>query len=282
MLSLGSPSKEPSPRIQPTVCTSELQEKLTVLGIRTGDSVIFHTSLKSFGTIEGGAKCIIDSLRTLVGNGGTLMVPTFTYSDTTHFDVNASPSKTGTLTEIFRKLPEAKRSFSPTHSVAVIGARSDEYISDHLHTAPLGINSPIARLASADGWVLLLGVGHTSNSSIHVGEAVAKAPYLWAPRIPTLPREASVRLPNGREEKVVHTEMPGCSAAFGNIDAPLRQQQLVREVVIGSAHCQLIKARDVIETTAKLLHRKMDALLCNNAGCLRCVESRKRIAMRQA
>jgi len=83
--------------------------------------------------------------------------------------------------------------------------------------------------------VLLLGVDHRSNSTVHVGESHARLPYLDVPRHPGTPAEAVVKLPDGREVTVTHRQMPGCSWSYNGVEGELRRREAVRDGLIGLA-----------------------------------------------
>ncbi|MHB9027032.1 MAG: AAC(3) family N-acetyltransferase [Armatimonadota bacterium] len=262
----------------PVITKTDIRQALERLGARRGDSLLLHSALSSMGHVDGGAEALIDAIMETLGPAGNLMAPTFTYSTTTYFDPVQSPSKTGAVTEALRLRPGAVRSFSPTHSVCVLGPDAERLVAGHLHVAPSGIDSPIDRLAREGGSVLLLGVDHRSSTTVHVGETYARAPYLAAPRIPSAPVQATVKLPTGEEVVVTHTEMNGCSAAFNAVELPLRRRNAIRDTRLGNAHCQLMRGQDVIDATVELLAQRMDILLCNDSACEVCVESRRRIA----
>ncbi|MBT4711724.1 MAG: hypothetical protein HOB82_09410, partial [Alphaproteobacteria bacterium] len=54
-------------------------EHLSALGVRKGMRVVIHSSLISFGRIDGGAETVYDSVRRTIGNEGTVAVPTYTF-----------------------------------------------------------------------------------------------------------------------------------------------------------------------------------------------------------
>ena len=49
------------------------------LGIRAGDMVLMHSSYKSLGGIEGGAKAFFEGFTELLGKDGTLILPTLSF-----------------------------------------------------------------------------------------------------------------------------------------------------------------------------------------------------------
>src|SRR5688500_9160065 len=148
-------------------------ENLRGLGVGEGDHLLVHSSLRAVGAIDGGADALLDGLLDAVGPNGTLAMPAFNYSRPEvlpHFDPASTPGRTGALSEIFRARPGTLRSLHPSHSVVASGERAAEFLADHMSRRSVGVDSPIDRLAQAGGVVLLLGVTHMSNTTVHVGE----------------------------------------------------------------------------------------------------------------
>jgi aminoglycoside 3-N-acetyltransferase len=243
------------------------------LGLRPGDRVVVHSSLRAFGRVEGGANTVIQALLDIVGPEGLLVAPTFSYF-TVRFDPKVEPGLTGRIPETMRTWPGAVRSWHPTHSVVAIGADAEEFCAGHHLVGGLALDSPLDRLAKQGGYVLLLGVGHVANSTVHVGEAHVPVHYLDVPFRPDLPRHATV-LVDGEEIAVPIVDPPGCSRAFGAIERPLRLRGAVVDGRVGRALSQLVRGRDVIDTTVALLREDQTALLCSDPLCYRCTEARK-------
>lgn len=158
--------------------------ELRKLGVREGEVVLVHTSLSSFGHVEGGADAVIDALLDAVGPQGTVMVPTHTWSSVNAkcplFDVRRSPSVVGRVTELFRHRPDALRSLHPTHSCGAIGPEAEAMLRDHeTQITPCGRKSPYQRLMDGGGKILFLGVTLVVNTSYHALEEMANVPYLF-------------------------------------------------------------------------------------------------------
>lgn len=258
----------------------DIVDGLRTLGIQPGCNLFVHSSLSATGHVEGGAETVVDALLEAISPGGTLMVPTFTFSQTTRFDVVNSPSGTGAVTEAVRQRAEAVRSWHPTHASCAIGPIAGWLMCDSLRTGPLSIDSPEDRMAKAGGYVLLLGVGHTANSTIHVGEAYAGAPARRVKCSPLAPRTITVTAPDGTQIEVTQTEMPGCSRGFGAIEPEMRERGLIADGLVGNAHCQLMRGADVISATVTLLRSDPYALCCDSRDCETCTTARKFIAER--
>ena len=168
-----------------------IQKDLLALGVRPGSVLLVHASLRSLGPIPGAdipadrAEAVIQGLLYALGPGGTLLLPALSYQTVTRdqpiFDVRATPSCVGALTEYFRTRPGTLRSVHPTHSVCGIGPRAAELLEGHeLDTTPAGQHSPFARLPEVDGQVLFLGCGLRPNTSMHAVEERIAPPYLYS------------------------------------------------------------------------------------------------------
>lgn len=244
------------------------------LGLQAGDRVVVHSSLRAMGVIEGGAAVAVAALLEVVGPGGLVVAPTFTYS-TPAFDPGVTPGRSGALGEALRRRPEAVRSLHPFYSVAAAGAGAGELCEgDHL-LAAASAGSPLDRLAAAGGLVLLLGVGHTSNTTVHVGEFHAQAPYLDIPFDPGWPAQAEIS-DRGELLHVSYELFPGCSRAFGALELPLRERGAIRDGRVGRSFAQLVPGSAVIEETVALLASGAAALLCTDPHCYRCSLARER------
>ena len=239
------------------------------LGLEAGDTVIVHSSLRSFGEVDGGADTVIDAILETIGPDGTLVVPTFNY-DPGVFDPAATPSVVGMITEAVRIRPEAIRSSHPTHSVAAIGRLAEQITEDHDRVEAFARNSALHKAARVGGKILQLGVTQTSNSSIHVAEELAQVPYL------DKQRRVGIKLRSG---KVVHkwVRRPGCSQGFEAIDELLYEQDAIKETIIGRCKARLMGARAVIEVAVDMLRADPSALLCDRPECGVCAESRAMI-----
>ena len=228
-------------------------------GLGSGDRVVVHASLRAAGLP---AAALIDELLAAVAPDGLVVMPTFTYDNET-FDPD-TPGRTGMLAETFRRRPGAVRSDHPTHSVAAIGPGAAELVAGHRSAGAVGLDSPLDRLAAGGGLVLLVGVGHIADTTMHVGEVHAGAPYLDIPFDPAWPTHGQ-------------TSFAGCSRAFGTIERPLRELGAIRDVKVGAANSQLVAGRDVIGATVALLAADPAALLCTDPGCHRCSRARARL-----
>ncbi|MCD6289985.1 MAG: AAC(3) family N-acetyltransferase [Anaerolineae bacterium] len=263
---------------RPIVTQERIAADLRKLGLGAGDRVFFHSSLRSIGYVEGGAEAVVRAFQEVFGPTGTVMVPTFAW-EYRRFEVLRTPSQVGRITEVFRRQPGVLRSWHPTHSVSVWGADAAELIEGHHLMPGLGPDSPPARLAGLGGYVLLLGVGHNRNSTIHVGEACANVPY-WGRTWPVPKDPVVVVLPGGEIIDVPLLHPPGCSAGFDAVGPVLEARGVVRKGFVGAAPVQLMRGQDLIDVVVDMLRENPAALLCSNPACASCRRAREILAAR--
>ena len=215
----------------------KIKEDLSVLGLCKGDAVLVHSSFKSMGNVEGGIQTLVDALLSVIGDSGTLIVPTLTFVEVSEtnrvFDYEKSKSCVGAVSEFVRHMDGAKRSINPTHSCAAIGGKRDWYIDGHERDCtPVGPNSPIWKLHEDGGKVLMLGCRLTSNTSLHGIEEKANVGYLMAEKAEAY----QLIFPDGiREmEYIRHNDHAGVIGRYGRIEQVLAPEYMPRGEVHGA------------------------------------------------
>lgn len=148
-------------------------------GLRSGDVAMVHSSLSRLGNVQGGAATVIRALLEVLGDDGTLVMPSFpargyTYnylSKNPSFDVRHTPSQMGVITETFRKIKGVKRSMHPTDPVCAIGKETKHLLKGHfLEPTPYNENSPFYKLIVLKGKIVLLGTRLDTVTNLHVPE----------------------------------------------------------------------------------------------------------------
>jgi len=262
---------------QTPMTRDDIARGLRELGLTAGDSLIVHSSMRHLGPVEGGAGTVIDAILEVIGPTGNLVLPTFNYVrpvPSPYYDPMETPGRTGILPEVGRKRPDALRSLHPTHSVAVIGPDAGRLTAGHLAQRTFGVGSPVDLLAQGGGKVLLLGVGQTSNSTIHVAEEHAGLPKgSWFDELPVV----RIRRPDGTFLAHQLDTSCSCSAAFEGAEQALRSRGEIRDARIGGV-CKLMLGRDVIRRVGNMIREKPDILLCSWEHCPPCTKARKRLA----
>jgi aminoglycoside 3-N-acetyltransferase len=113
---------------------ADIIKSLSRLPIGSGETLFIHSNIGFFGILDKitdkDTLCQIffDALMDRVGEHGTIVVPTFTYSFPRNevFDPNDSNHEMGMFSEWVRKHPNSHRSIDPSYSVVAIGKLSKE------------------------------------------------------------------------------------------------------------------------------------------------------------
>ena len=168
----------------------KLTQDFTDLGIEKGDTLFIHSSFKSLGPIDSGAGTVISVLEEAIGQDGLILMPTFNLRPSREervasWDVAATPSTVGWLTEFFRQMPGTYRSDHYSHAVAARGRNAEAFVADHLksegYQSPwdlhpwgktYGTHSPMFRAYKSDAKLLMIGVDYQTSTYIHLVEVI--------------------------------------------------------------------------------------------------------------
>jgi aminoglycoside N3'-acetyltransferase len=248
---------------------ASLSAQLLELGVQPGGVLLVHTSFRAVRPVEGGPAGLIEALRSALGPAGTLAMPSWGGEDDKVFDPAATPvaADLGVTAETFRRLPGVHRSAQP-FAFAARGPAAERITADPLPLPPHGPASPVGRVHELDGQVLLLGVGHDANTTLHLAELLGGAPY-------RVPRHCTVQGPDGQPMRVDYGENDHCCQRFALADEWLRARRLQREGQVGNAHALLMRSRDVVAIARE--HLAQDPLIFlhpSGIGCAECEEAR--------
>lgn len=160
----------------PPLTHADITAGLYHLGLPAGAGVVVHSSLRSFGRVEGGARTVIEALMEVLTPQGTLLMPSFNHNAIVeeggagYYHPLETPTTNGAIADLFWRLPGVLRSLDPTHAVAAWGRNASAYTANHHRTLTMGPRSPLGLLNADGGYGLLLGVGYESNTFHHVVE----------------------------------------------------------------------------------------------------------------
>lgn len=245
--------------------TSDLiASDLRGLGVQPGMVLLLHSSLKSLGWVNGGVQAVVAGLRLAVGESGTLVMPTQSSNlgDPEHWRNPPVPEEwkaeirrmmpaydpaltqtwwMGAIPEYYRRLPGVLRSSHPHTSFAAGGAQAAAIIGNHALDFALGEGSPLARIYELGGYVLLLGVGHGNNTSLHLAEHRATYPSK------EVVKQHAPMLVDGVRQWVTYRDINEDANDFPKIGAAFAATGLERVGQVGCATARLMPQRELVD-----------------------------------
>ncbi len=256
-----------------TISITQLVQQLLDLGVTPGGVLLVHCAFSSVKPIENGPLGLIAALRTALGPNGTLVMPSMTDEDDKPFDVRTTPCLgMGIVADTFWRLPEVVRSDSP-HAFAAQGPEATRITASHPVEMPHGLDSPVGRVYELDGQVLLLGVDHTANTTIHLAESLAGVRYRIKKRVLTVDK--------GELKWVEYGEIDHCCENFRQVDEWLGQKKLQQEGTVGHAVARLARSRDIVAVVVEQLQRNETIFLHPVGADEQCDEARASLASSQ-
>ncbi|MBQ5999299.1 MAG: AAC(3) family N-acetyltransferase [Treponema sp.] len=254
------------------VLKKDLLEGFEKIGLKAGDNVMVHTSLKSFGFVCGGAQVVIEALLETVGKDGTVIMPTQSWKNLdplagVHweepeewwplirenwpaYDKNITPTNTmGAVAEMFRKWPGAVRSDHPARSFAAWGKNAEYLTSGHDLRDIFGESSPLAKLYALDGKVLLLGTGYDKNTSIHLADVRAEYPGK------RYADESSAMMVNGKREWVTYNTLVVDGEDFEQIGETFEKEVGINSCKIGNATVKCMSQKKLVDFSVEWIEK---------------------------
>ncbi|MDH3269930.1 MAG: AAC(3) family N-acetyltransferase [Gemmatimonadota bacterium] len=246
----------------------ELARQLLSLGVEPGGVLLVHTSFRALRPVDGGPGGVIVGLREALGPEGTLVMPSWSAERGPPFDPSRSESAPdlGVVASVFWKLPNVRRSDHP-HAFAAIGPRATDVLRDPLPLPPHRPESPVGRVHELDGQVLLLGVDHDADTTIHLAEVVGGAPY-------RVPKQCTI-LRDGRPFVIEYGENDHCCRRFKAVDDWLEGAGAQTRGPVGRAIARLARSRDIVDVVVdRLASDPLVFLHEPDEGCADCDEAR--------
>lgn len=229
-------------------------------GINSAGTLLIHSSMKAIGEVEGGADTVLDAFISYMKDG-LLLFPTHSWSSKSLkdgiYDPKTEPSCVGLLTNLFMKRDNCYRSMHPTHSVAAMGKRAEEYIKrDEGAVTPCPSGGCFSALYDENAEILFLGAPLTTNTFIHSVEEKLKLPN----RISTEPKSIKIICKNGVavDSKIhPHSSTKGdVSQNYGKLLSPMLKLGIAKAVRIGDADSYLVKVRPMADFVTGLLTKE--------------------------
>lgn len=262
----------------------DLATDLRKLGVRDGDALMVHASLRAIGPVEGGADGVIDGLERAIGGEGTLLMVLGAnidhewvnqrpeaeraglLADVTPFDPYVAPAlmEIGVLAETFRCRPGTRVTDNPSGRIAARGRLAEALLVNAPWNDYYGPASPLDRFCNIGGRVLRLGANPDTTTVLHFAEYLAEVPGKRRVR-----RHYRVFGASGAETRAVEchddengiVDWPG-EDYFALILKAYLAAGRAKSGLVGRASSELIDACELVEFGA----RWMSENLCVDAG----------------
>ncbi|THF84257.1 aminoglycoside N(3)-acetyltransferase [Cohnella fermenti] len=257
---------------RPLLTKEELIRHFRSCGVAEGQTLIVHASLSKLGYVIGGAETLIRALLEIVGEEGTLTMPSQTWKNLdpsagVHwelppeawpvvrehwpaYDKEVTPAiGMGVTAEMLRKWPGARRSDHPARSFAAVGKHSEFITAHHDLCNIFGEGSPLDKLYRLDARILLIGVGYEKNTSLHLAETRAGFP---GKRFST---ESSAIAVNGERRWVAYETQEVLDDDFARLGAEYDEERSIKVCRIGSADVRLLEQRSLVDWAVAWMER---------------------------
>ena len=248
-----------------TVTINEISAAILNLGL-ANRSLCIHSSLRSFGWVEGGAQTVVDAF---LRCNCTIMVPTHSYAYQLRVPfedaaVQASqiifhPSSNVVDVESMGQisatvlLTEGRiRGNHPIDSFTAVGPCAAELVGVQ---TPDDVYAPVRELAKQDGYVVLMGVGLNKLTAFHLAEKMAG-------------RQLYEEWVLGESGQPMRAAIGDCSDGFPNLDrvvAPIEQRAYV-----GKSLWRVFPIRPALELASEAIRTNPAITHCGRADCAHC------------
>jgi aminoglycoside 3-N-acetyltransferase len=235
----------------------QLLEGFRDLGIEEGDTLLVHSSYKSFGLVDGGPQTVIRALEAALGAEGTLIMPTFNFDFTQGkpWDVRKTRSKMGALTELVRMDPRAKRVFHPFYSFAVLGKHA-EMLGSLRYKSSYERNSVFGKLRDLDGKIMVIGLSYNDSMTFfHHIEQMEGVDYRFLKQFTGQVTDENGNTYTDTFEMLVRDVDKGVRTMVDPMGALMEKAGIIKIRKIGEADVKLMKATEVYEFTAREMKR---------------------------
>ena len=261
----------PAPR--ELVTRERLAADLRALGVRPGQTLLVHASLRQIGWVQDGAQTVVAALTDVLGPGGTLVAGAGTPENSVTsrtfraevdgltaaqvvgyrsrmpaFDPQTTPTSVGAVAEALRTTAGAVRSDHPQSSFAAVGRDARELMAGHRVTCHLGDDSPLGKLYERNASILLLGVGYKSCTAFHLAE------YRYKER-PPLQTYSCVIKKKGKRHWLIYRDVVLDDGEFEIIGKSLDDEMSVPIGAVGRAESRLFPLRSVVDFATGWLKR---------------------------
>lgn len=239
---------------------ADIIQQLDALHTPKGVPVLFHSSLRAIGPVEGGAEALLDVLiEYFTRDGGLFCVPTHTWHNLDKeitMDMTSDDNCLGAFATVVIRDSRGIRSENPCHSMVVFGNNAVDFVKDELLVpTPTAPTSCYGKLFDMGGYVLLAGVAHNKNTFLHTVDEILNIPNRMDDKsIPVAVRKKDGQIVS-RQLRLFYTDYTeDISYRFPKYETAFRYHRCITDGFLGNAPVQLCSTRKMKETV-ELIYR---------------------------
>jgi len=239
-----------------------LVDEFSAIGLEAGDTLLVHSAYKSFGGVEGGPQTVIDALLKVLGDSGTLIMPTFNFDfcQGKPWDVRKTPSHMGAVTNLVREHPDAARVFHPIYSFAILG-KHREYLTKDLYKSSFEKNSLFGKLRDLDGKIMIIGLSYTNSMTFfHHVEEIEGVDYRYMKGFTGLVTDENGNSYEDTFTMLVRDIEMGVETEVDPMGLLMEEAGIVSIRKIGDSDVKLMRSDDVFTFTAREMKRDPELL----------------------
>ncbi len=243
---------------------NDIIKSIKKIGIKPDDTLLIHSSMKAIGAVENGGDTVLDAFIEYMSDG-LLIFPTHTWNNISKngdiYDPETEPSCVGILSNLFMKREGVVRSLHPTHSVAVLGKNSRDYIAkDNNVSSPAPWDGCWGELYRLNAKILFLGCSLNRNTFIHSVEEWCNIPNRLSGDYMNLKIKTEGQLIDSNV-KTHSAPINDISENYGKLLKPMLENNITNRGHIGDAESYLCKAKEMADLTRVLLENDPDYFL---------------------
>ena len=263
--------------------THDVEGAIRELGL-AGRPIEVHASLRSFGGLEAGAATIVDGV---LAAGSTVLAATMApelfgvsapaddrpgrngidYATRPAAEIEAGSGRLydssctdvadwlGAFSAHVAARPDRVRCRFGSGEFAAVGPLAEQLIGAETHADVFG---PLRALVEHDGAVVLMGVGLTKMTLLHLAEVESG-------------RRPFIRWARGRDGRAVRVRTGECSEGFESLAAALAPAEAT--VLVGESRWRAFPARDALKLAAAAIRANPSITRCPKSTCLECEDA---------
>ncbi|MBL7161548.1 MAG: AAC(3) family N-acetyltransferase [Anaerolineales bacterium] len=235
----------------------KLVGEIRFFGVEAGDTLLVHSSYKSFGGVEGGPQTVIDALLHVLGEEGTLIMPAFNFDfcKGEPWDVRETPSHMGIITELVRKHPRSRRVFHPIYSFTIIGKHA-EFLTKDRYKSSYERNSIFGKLRELDGKIMVIGLSYNDSMTFfHHVEELEGVDYRYLKTFTGMVTDEGGNTYEDSFQMLVRDIDQGVETMVDPMGELAEEAGVIKSHTIGEAPVKLMKANEIYEFTAREMRK---------------------------